>query len=640
MAHEVTVYASFDLRNIDDPESLYFNSPKSDISILNQITPSQSILINDDNPNYNLAISVNGVDGIGYNSDKFNLDKIYYKNQQVYFTTRLKTPSLFPAKNKPTLLLKNTLEQECDMRPELIDSLGNVVSASFYSNFGELSTQKDGGFFKGYFIPHEVKDNVQLIVRSLINGNTLVGTSNLFNVYPVSGKNNFRKVNEDHDQKAQFNEFLYQPNLINNDYFFNNILGQIVGDKDEDPNNLGIKVYEKISNFVANTVDVETCNIKQLISQLKLIDNEVLTYSDKYPGSLQRIIDFFSIKISKLKEQKNNFNFNFDNKGNINSTKNGINLGDELPLNIILSGGDLFSPLVAYNKFTEKYKLLNVDPTSSFDFRFENSNNNTYFLSSWTENWPWRLSFPNVIGKNQFFEIEDRTKSFEVKGSVALDEDGIEIQYKSVSGTYDGSYNFVVGGTDGSKVVGKDLIITAQANDTFKRINDNDTLFRGSQVLSGGDGTFRWAFDPQIITTNAPVLSYFQIYHSRAQAISVNPFELDWSLLDDNNSITDKKVFKNASFTEKITNNFILLENNQRLLNEISNYQASDLVRYYTFYNYVSTINGSDVNSILDISNSNTNLPLSSLTQLESNGGMIDDIILNNFYTKTSLVSS
>ena len=75
----------------------------------------------------------------------------------------------------------------------------------------------------------------------------------------------------------------------------------------------------------------------------------------------------------------------------------GKNLGKELNLSDTLSGGENFKPIVAYEKFSKKYIMLNTDPTSSFDFRYL-GDNKTYQISSYNTNWGWGLVLPTEIG--------------------------------------------------------------------------------------------------------------------------------------------------------------------------------------------------------------------------------------------------
>ena len=86
----------------------------------------------------------------------------------------------------------------------------------------------------------------------------------------------------------------------------------------------------------------------------------------------------------------------------MNKTLN--NLGNKIELGDTLSGGDNFKPIVALEKFSNKYQLLNTDPTSSFDFRYLGENS-TYQISSYNIRWGWGLALPDGVG--DFINIKD-----------------------------------------------------------------------------------------------------------------------------------------------------------------------------------------------------------------------------------------
>jgi hypothetical protein len=347
---------------------------------------------------------------------------------------------------------------------------------------------KRGGFFKGAFSYNGTGSNLKLVARATSDSRNLTGESNSFNIASSESTKEFRKINEDNNQKQNFLNYLYQPNLKDNPKFFTNIIGQIVGDE-KNPNTLGVKVYEKISNFLLNSNDTDFANIDNLISNLKLIDSNVNKFSDKYPASLKRIVDFFSINRSKIIPVKNKFNQDFDNKGRPNSGL-GQNLGNKLKLSDTLSGGDNFKPVIAYEKFSKKYIMLNTDPTSSFDFRYLGTNN-TYQISSYNTNWGWGLVLPKGVGN--FYYLKDE--------------------------------------------------------------NDNN----------------------------------------------------------------------------------LVLEDNFRILNENNGISTSEILEYYTFYEYISTTNDSNLFAFYDDSNVNSTSDLSSLSAIDNS---IDEIILKDLYSGTKLLGS
>lgn len=395
MPNTVDIFANFDTTAVLDPERDYYNLPRNELPVLNQITASTRLIINPNTPIDKLAFSTTGIDGIGYEDNTFNLDSYYFKNQIIYFTVRVKTSNNYPAKYVNNLSLGDGSNTNDTINLELVSDDNTTLTTIFSSDFGSLSADTLGGYFKGAFQYNGTGNNIKIKARARSNNVIIRGESNLFNiVQAVSGKD-FRKINEDNDQRENFLSYLYQPNLKDNSKFFTDIIGQIVGDS-VDPNTLGVKVYEKISNFLLNSNDIDYANIDNLISSLKLIDSNGNKFSEQYPASLKRIIDFFSVSKSKIRPVKNYFNQSFDDKGRP-SIGLGKNLGSEISITDTLSGGINFKPIVAYEKFSERYYLLNTDPTSSYDFRYLGSNR-TFEISSYNTNWGWGLVLPQGVG--------------------------------------------------------------------------------------------------------------------------------------------------------------------------------------------------------------------------------------------------
>tara|TARA_R110001599_G_scaffold110523_3_gene274468 strand:+ start:1750 stop:3225 length:1476 start_codon:yes stop_codon:yes gene_type:complete len=398
MDKEVNIFANFDTTAVIDPERNYYNLPQNGLPVLNQITASTRLNILKNTPiNIDkLAFSTTGIDGIGYDDNTFNLDSNYFTTQIIYFTVRVKTNNNYPAKYLSNFTLGDGNTTPDTIFLELVGENGTLTT-TFSSDFGSLSADLHGGYFKGAFQYNDIGNNIKLRARVSANGGNKIirGESNTFNIVPILSGKEFRKINEDNDQRENFINYLYQPNIKNNPKFFIDIIGQIVGDS-VDPNTLGVKVYEKISNFLINSNDIDYANIDNLISSLKLIDSNVNRFSDRYPAKLKRIVDFFSTNRSKMKPIKNYYNQSFDNKGRPSSGL-GKNLGPEITLTQTLTGGIHFKPIVAYEKFSKRYYLLNTDPTSSFDFRYLGSNR-TFELTSYNTRWGWGLDLPIGVG--------------------------------------------------------------------------------------------------------------------------------------------------------------------------------------------------------------------------------------------------
>lgn len=228
---------------------------------------------------------------------------------------------------------------------------------------------------------------------------TLVVNSNTFNIYPQTGKYSIGKINENIDFTELYKSYIFQETLLENNVLFEDFIGSIVGNIDSNPNTLGKRVYEKISNFVDNTYNPLTCNIPALVSLYKQFGQNSTQFDKSqfaYPADLARLIDLFSIKQSKLWGGRNKFAENYNKRGTVNSDTYGINLGDKLNFfTTILTAGSASTPIVAYEKFSETYRLLNTDVLSSNSITFRDPVTQTYELSTYNKYWGWNLVLPN-----------------------------------------------------------------------------------------------------------------------------------------------------------------------------------------------------------------------------------------------------
>ena len=412
-----TIYANFNLKGLQDPESNYYNYNQTPFNVLNNISENINLRVNASRNPYSLSFSVNGVDGIGFTDNTFNLNKFYFEKQKIYFVAKIKSNSNDPLKYFPKLK---------QGRGENLISLsaisnGNLVNATFHTNHNIDS--EAGGYFKGFAIFDKPYDNVKIkgevpTFYTDTNDYTtnakkgiLSGETTLFDVYPTKGKNVYRKVNEDNDQKENYKKLIFQNILAEKNTFFDNFLGSIVGDISGSPNNLGTKIYEKISNLPSNNADLNYSNVRSLISMLESTDIDIEKYFINIPPSLQRVIDNLSVPASLQLGSVNNFNQNFDNKGYENSKIYGTNKGAELDFDTtLLEFGEGSTKIIAYEKFSENYTLLDTNLLSTNDFRYNLDTTNTYSLSDYDSSWGWNLIVPNQIFDNKdFITLEKNT---------------------------------------------------------------------------------------------------------------------------------------------------------------------------------------------------------------------------------------
>jgi len=223
----------------------------------------------------------------------------------------------------------------------------------------------------------------------------VTGTSNLFNI--LNNSPIINKVNENFDQAAQYRKYVLQESLFDKDILFDDFLGQIVGNVDSDPSELGKTVYEKIANFVANISDPEVCNINALESLHNQYGLPFYNFSKQYPAKLKRVMDILSINQTKLFGSPNMYNNNFGLTAF--GYNQGKNLGDAIPIDT--GKFKIGSPIVAYEKFSEQFKLITntiVPETNNVPVVV----GELYPLSGVNYDWGWGL----VTGTNSQSGIE------------------------------------------------------------------------------------------------------------------------------------------------------------------------------------------------------------------------------------------
>jgi hypothetical protein len=262
------------------------------------------------------------------------------------------------------------------------------------------------------------------------------GKSNTFSIFSAnSGKYELEKVNENFDPKTQIMNYRFQDYLKEkSDKLFEDFIGTSIGTLSSNPTELGKLIYEKIANFTDNIANIDTCNVESLQSLYYMMDEDFYTFTDyKYagiPAEINRLINIFSVKYSKLKGSRNKFDLNFDTKGYFNEEiiRNGgtpiygINKGKELNFETtVLTAG---KAIIAYEKFSQSYKLINTDVLSSNYINYIDTVNKTYALSTYHQYWGWGLSLPDTYNNieipnyYEFYEYIDRYSNEQSEGII------------------------------------------------------------------------------------------------------------------------------------------------------------------------------------------------------------------------------
>jgi hypothetical protein len=311
-------------------------------------------------PSY-LSVTSNGLDGEGYPITSFNINSIKFYNTQIPFVVKVKDGENFTIKNVDELELSA-------LNISITTSNQYNISSLNYT----LSAYNHGGSFRGYveFInltATDVTENVIISVDTTIVSGTssyyLSGQSSSFDIYP-SNYYDVYKINESFNPSETLRDISFQEILLDNDVLFNDFFGSLLGNKTSTHEGIGLKIYEKISNFTDNNIDLDYCELEALESLCQYIGyNDINEEKYVYPEKIKRLVDLLSVNKNKLFGVTNKFNNNFDTKYRTTKETYGINLGDKIdPLTYIVTPG---KDLVALEKFSNTYTRLNTQQPPS-----------------------------------------------------------------------------------------------------------------------------------------------------------------------------------------------------------------------------------------------------------------------------------
>ena len=205
------------------------------------------------------------------------------------------------------------------------------------------------------------------------------GLSTYFNISKPSPV--ISKYGEEFDYLTQIKSYILQESLFDKKVLLDDFIGQILG-KNENIDEIGKVIYEKISNFVSNNSDIDTCNIQQLLSFAEETGTDLNSYLYAYPPSIIRAIDMLSICQKKLFGTPNSYNRNFALSAHEYVPSN--NLGPEIDIDAgkFIAG----NPIVTYELFSEEYKLITNTIVSPY------SHGDIVSLSGVNYSWGWGLT--------------------------------------------------------------------------------------------------------------------------------------------------------------------------------------------------------------------------------------------------------
>lgn len=234
--------------------------------------------------------------------------------------------------------------------------------------------------------------------------NTIRALSGISDTFTIIPSTDVQKINEDIDMPDIIESISFQSNLNEASNLQKKLFRPILGDSLDQPENIGKTLYEKTSNFVKNTVDVDTCNIDHLYS----ISNSVIHRSDDFrdvmPSNLKRKMNLLSTSYDRLKGSRDQTEETLNNQGYISTFSIGRNLGEQIdPETYIVKAG---IPIVSLELFNENYRIItpmtiqNPSMPSSMEAALHE-----YPLRNYSKDWGWRLSYPEDESFMKYYDF-------------------------------------------------------------------------------------------------------------------------------------------------------------------------------------------------------------------------------------------
>lgn len=349
-----------------------------------------------------LSITSNGIDGDSSPTTTFNIGSTKLVNTKIPFVVKVKDVFNNTVKNFNNPIDGNNISISVDN-----DAAYNYTIGTLQHTITSVNGERCG--FRGFVEFTDVttplsgvriKAQIQATNINSTEFGIISGESTPFTVFP---KNYYSliKTNENYDMSNALKSLGTAEPLVDKNMLYDKFFGVILGDSSQDIKGLGKKVYERISNFVNNTTNIKTADISHLISISKMMDMDLSVFDSSllsYPADIRRLINLISISKPNLLGIKNSFIQDFDNKGEPGSGEFGKNLGSEIDiLNYpILPYKNRY--IVAYEKFSERYTLLNA-------FQPLNTNDNINNVPLLTESGEEIVTDPNgepIVGEGMY----------------------------------------------------------------------------------------------------------------------------------------------------------------------------------------------------------------------------------------------
>ena len=321
--------------------------------------------------------------------DKFNYDNAGYDSS---------TPGRFKVTVGDTLATSVTST-----------AISSVSSADFPYN-ASLSSSDLSSFFYFNYTPTTIGTQTVYVRGIPKSGQAELSGSYTFTVLPSAGEE-YYKINElEFDHKETLKSYRFQSFLHDYDSLFDGVLGSIVGTLSSSPNTFGKAIFEKVSNFVQNTSDVDTCNIDILRKLYDLFNEDANFNVTTAPPGLRRLFDLYTIRFRRLMGMDEKFDESFDTFYSSNSAY-GKNIDYNNPITASTYTVTAYTDFVAVQKFNNEFVRIKPQKVSSGTVTTGTSELTSYPLSAYNEkagaSWGWNLdtSVSGASGLSQLYDF-------------------------------------------------------------------------------------------------------------------------------------------------------------------------------------------------------------------------------------------
>ena len=160
------------------------------------------------------------------------------------------------------------------------------------------------------------------------------------------------KKNENFKLADRIKDMVNVPTLAESRLLLDDVLPTLFGKYPYEHDQLGVLTFEKISNFLENNADIDTCEIQNIYSLADELGINMEKYNLSFPVSLKRIMDYISINQSRLFGAYSVQNDYFSEY----NTQLELNLGTQIDSETYsISAGNR---IIVKDKSLNKYKIL------------------------------------------------------------------------------------------------------------------------------------------------------------------------------------------------------------------------------------------------------------------------------------------